>query len=531
MIFLILIIVGLIILILKITNEAKGLIEENKELSEYKDKTHGTNTKLRTQNRELEIEIKTKKEENELLKIRNSQLAKYEEMKATKESIEKEANIYLDRAKHILENSEIESKEILRNTREKSKDIKFQADEILDMSLEKARKIEDEAKEKALEIAGSAYEAKEKADFYEEILKAMKNKINGYGDEYLKPTHSLVDDLAEEYGFIELGKDLKLEREIIKKMIIDGNASSCEYVEKNRSKIACEFVLDAFNGKVESILSRVKKDNYGKLEQEIKDAYILVNYNGAAFRNAKIEEQFLNARLKELDLLVKLYVYKEEEKEEQRRIREQIREEEKAIREHEKAIKEAEAEERRNLKALEQARKEYEKIMLTKTEEEKAKFALKIEQLEKQLEEAHQNKEKAISQAQLTKSGHVYIISNIGSFGENVYKIGMTRRLDPMDRVKELGDASVPFPFDVHAMVYSEDAPGLENKIHREFKNKSTNLVNLRKEFFNVNLEEVEQFVNENYGEFKLTKVAVAEQYRETLKIRTYENKNHISDY
>ncbi|WP_407536855.1 GIY-YIG nuclease family protein (plasmid) [Cetobacterium somerae] len=158
--------------------------------------------------------------------------------------------------------------------------------------------------------------------------------------------------------------------------------------------------------------------------------------------------------------------------------------------------------------------------MSTKSEEERAKFALRIEELERQLEEAHKNKEKAISQAQLTKSGHVYIISNIGSFGENVYKIGMTRRLDPLDRVKELGDASVPFPFDVHAMIYSEDAPGLENKIHKEFNNKSTNLVNLRKEFFNITLEEVENFVKENYGEFKLTKIAVADQYRQTLKMR-----------
>lgn len=96
----------------------------------------------------------------------------------------------------------------------------------------------------------------------------------------------------------------------------------------------------------------------------------------------------------------------------------------------------------------------------------------------------------------------------------------MTRRLDPLDRVKELGDASVPFPFDVHAMIYSEDAPGLENKIRKEFNNKSTNLVNLRKEFFNVTLEEVENFVKENYGEFKLTKIAVADQYRQTLKMR-----------
>ncbi len=89
--------------------------------------------------------------------------------------------------------------------------------------------------------------------------------------------------------------------------------------------------------------------------------------------------------------------------------------------------------------------------------------------MEARLAEAHANKERAISRAQLTKSGHIYIISSIGSFGDQVFKIGMTRRLEPLDRVKELGDASVPFPFDVHAMIFSENAPEMESKLHRHF--------------------------------------------------------------
>ncbi|MGL6120798.1 MAG: DUF4041 domain-containing protein [Fusobacteriaceae bacterium] len=505
---LILLVLLILLLILIFKKEKKNTLlqsEKNESLLKAID-SENENNKLKLENLNIKMRI-------EELKI-------YEEMKMTKDKAQKEADLLLEQCHKIIEENQNKSSSILSNAKQKARESNQKSEEIIDKALKKAHEVEENAKNKAKEISGTAYQIKENAVFYESVALAMKNKIVGYGDNYLKPTHSLIDDLANEYNFLDIGKQLKEERELIKRMIVNEMASSCDYAQATRSKTACEFVLDAFNGKVESILSRVKFDNYGKLEQEIKDAYILVNYNGVAFRNAKIEEKYLEVRLKELELLVKLYLYKEQEKEEQKIIREQIREEEKAKREYEKAIKESEAEEKRNQKALDQARKEYEKIMETKSEEEKAKFALKIQELERQLEEASKNKEKAISQAQLTKSGHVYIISNIGSFGENVYKIGMTRRLDPLDRVKELSGASVPFPFDIHAMIYSKDAPGVENKIHKEFNDKSTNLVNLRKEFFTINLEEVEAFVKENCGEFKLTKFALAAQYRESLKMK-----------
>ncbi|WP_210403032.1 GIY-YIG nuclease family protein [Thalassospira sp. MCCC 1A01428] len=123
--------------------------------------------------------------------------------------------------------------------------------------------------------------------------------------------------------------------------------------------------------------------------------------------------------------------------------------------------------------------------------------------------------------AEQTRKGHVYIISNIGSFGENVYKIGLTRRLDPMDRVKELGDASVPFPFDVHAIIYYDDAPALEAALHREFSHSRVNAVNLRKEFFRVDLDKIRAATNkltEREAEFRTT--IVAEEYYETKRLQ-----------
>ena len=122
--------------------------------------------------------------------------------------------------------------------------------------------------------------------------------------------------------------------------------------------------------------------------------------------------------------------------------------------------------------------------------------------------------------AQQTKRGHVYVISNIGSFGEEVFKVGMTRRLEPMDRVKELGDASVPFSFDVHAMIYSDDAPALEKSLHRVFDDKSVNKVNPRKEFFKLPLSEIKQAVEqENVDDVHWTLKAEAAEYRESMSI------------
>jgi hypothetical protein len=119
------------------------------------------------------------------------------------------------------------------------------------------------------------------------------------------------------------------------------------------------------------------------------------------------------------------------------------------------------------------------------------------------------------------RAGYVYVISNIGAFGENIYKIGMTRRLNPQDRVDELGDASVPFNFDVHAMIFSDDAPALENALHKAFENRKVNMVNHRREFFNVTLDEIKDVIRQNYDKtVEFVDIPDAEQYRESLKMR-----------
>ncbi|MEM6298360.1 MAG: DUF4041 domain-containing protein, partial [Bacteroidota bacterium] len=378
-----------------------------------------------------------------------------------------------------------------------------------------ASKIEQDANKKAEEIAGEAWQAKKNADQYQATVKAMKNIIKGYGDEYLVPNQSLLDALAEEYSHKEAGVELTKVRELIKSMIKNGEVADCDYAEAHRRNTAIEFITDAFNGKIDTIMSKVKYDNYGKLKQQIQDAFRLVNHNGKAFRNARITPRYYDVILDQLKWAVTVHELKKKDLEEQREIREQMREEEKARRQYEKARKEAEKEERMLAKAMKEAEAKLGKAAA----DERAKFEAELEEIRLKLAEAEEKGQRAMSMAQQTKRGHVYIISNIGSFGEGVLKIGLTRRLDPMDRVKELGDASVPFAFDVHAMIFSENAPQLEKELHDTFAENRLNKVNYRKEFFEVKLSDLKEKITEKGYEPRWTMRAEALEYRESIQL------------
>ena len=188
-----------------------------------------------------------------------------------------------------------------------------------------------------------------------------------------------------------------------------------------------------------------------------------------------ISQSYLQLKLDELNLKFEYLEKIQQEKEERAELRRIQREEEK-LRE---SIEDAEEQEREYEAKLAKIRKEIEKSV----GEEQIRLKAQIDLLNEQLENAHQKKERALSMAQQTKMGYVYIISNIGVFGENIYKIGLTRRVDPFERINELSDAALPFRFDVHAMVYSENAPELESKLHRYFDDRRINKVNYRKEF------------------------------------------------
>lgn len=275
-----------------------------------------------------------------------------------------------------------------------------------------------------------------------------------------------------------------------------------------------KLMLRAFNGESDAAIAKVKYNNVHVMENRISNAWKAIN-GMSEVQQCTIAESYWGLKMKELYLAHEYQEKVQEEKEEQRRIREEMREEEVARRELERAQQEAEREEKRYEDALTKARLEVESAVGAKQQ----KLLWQIEELQQRLEEAHRNKERAISLAQQTKVGHVYVISNIGSFGELVFKIGMTRRLDPLDRVRELGDASVPFTFDVHAIIYSENAPALENALHKKFHHRRVNRINERREFFRVSIEEIAEAVRQHNGEIEFIKEAEAIEFRKTTAL------------
>lgn len=349
-----------------------------------------------------------------------------------------------------------------------------------------------------------------------EDLKALEevNELQSFG--FYKPRYNFENSARYQSRLEQI-------REQQKRMIKDKTAATSlsEWTvngsrAEGRKQInqTLKLILRAFNGECDAAIAKVKYNNITVMETRINKAWEAIT-NLTSVQLCHITAPYVNLKLEELYLVHEYQEKVQEEKEEQRRIREQMREEEIAQRELEKAKQDAEREERRYEESLRKAREEVEVAVGAKQQ----KLLGQIETLQRLLEEAHANKERAIARAQMTRSGHVYIISNIGSFGEQVFKIGMTRRLDPMDRVRELGDASVPFQFDVHAIIYCDDAPSLENMLQRAFHHKRINRVNSRKEFFNVSIEEIAEAVRKHHGEIEMILTPEAVEYRKTLAL------------
>ncbi|EGR1127006.1 DUF4041 domain-containing protein [Vibrio cholerae] len=281
---------------------------------------------------------------------------------------------------------------------------------------------------------------------------------------------------------------------------------------KERQKRHGKFLITAFNAEVDNIIANTNARNFAANAKKIDRWFQKVNKSGDD-SYVELNRTLLFLRLEEQRYAFEHKYKKEMELEEQQFMKESLREEAKVKKEIESFVTAREKEEKAYQKDLSDTLAKVQ----TANQEEVEKLNSHIADLKLKLERATSEKERALSMAQLTRSGYVYVISNKGSFGENVYKIGMTRRLEPMDRVKELGDASVPFFFDVHALIPSDDAPALENKLHSRFASRRVNKVNHRREFFNLTFEEVKDALNEFVeGDFNLVRDVAATQYEES---------------
>lgn len=291
---------------------------------------------------------------------------------------------------------------------------------------------------------------------------------------------------------------------------VNGSASAGKKMVSDTQKL----LLRAFNNECDDVVGKVKYTNFDASLNKINKSAETISKLGTTM-DIHINKFYLDLKIKELRLAFEYQQKKQEEKEAQKAARAEMRE---AAR----LQKEIEAQRKKIEKEQTHYQTAYEKLLkqLEENPENNDLLAKKTE-LESQLDDI----DKAIKDIDYReanqRAGYVYIISNIGAFGENVYKIGMTRRLDPQDRIDELGDASVPFNFDVHAMIFSDDAPALETALHKAFENRKLNMVNTRREFFNVTLDEIKDVVKKNFDKtVEFIDIPDAEQFRISQKMK-----------
>lgn len=297
----------------------------------------------------------------------------------------------------------------------------------------------------------------------------------------------------------------------------DEDVDIFDYSEKKKFiERSIRQILRNFNSECDNIITNIKVKNIDSVRDKIRKSYETLN-NLYSKDGISLTDDILSLKLEQATLLYTYELKRIEEKEIQQAIKEQMIEEAKAEREIEQQKKKVEKDLHQHLGEVNRLMKYMQK---TQIDAERQLYIEKIKELEDKIKNLEADKEAVLDREANAKAGFVYIISNIGSFGENIYKIGMTRRLEPMDRVKELSSASVPFEFDVHAMIFSSDAPELENMLHKHFADNAVNKVNPRKEFYKVDIDDIERVVKENYNDtVKFTKIPVAAEYRQSINL------------
>lgn len=272
-------------------------------------------------------------------------------------------------------------------------------------------------------------------------------------------------------------------------------------------------MLRTFNAECDNIMMNISLKNIDRARNQIQKSFETIN---TIYTNGNwLSHSLLELKLQQVTLMYTYELKYEQEKEIQKAIKEQMIEEAKAEKEIEQQKKKIEKDLQQHLGEVNRMMKYMQK---TQIDVEKQLYMDKIKELEEKIKLLEADKETVSERQANAKAGFVYVISNIGSFGEGIYKIGMTRRLEPMERIRELSSASVPFEFDVHAMIFSSNAPELETTLHKHFSDRAVNKVNPRKEFFRVDIDEIERVVKENYNDtVQFTKIPVATEYRQSM--------------
>lgn len=335
------------------------------------------------------------------------------------------------------------------------------------------------------------------------------NDINTYAPSVILKLHNM--------DYKELNTAFKANEKIITELL---EKYANRYTTKTNQAIY-QLMVIALRSELQNVLYTL---NYKKLDEALNNIREIINkYLNIARSGNQTISSTLTKFIGELEILfidaVKIeyeyYVKKEAARQEQLALREQMRQEA----EESRRLKEQEEQMKQEAAKYETEIANINEQLKTSEDDEKTKQLLaKIKELESQLNDIDKKKEE-ITNLQNGKAGYVYVISNLGSFGDNIFKIGMTRRLDPQERIDELGSASVPFKFDVHSFIFSNDAVQLESDLHQALENNRVNKVNNRKEFFKISIDDLENLVYKFDPAAEFNKTMVAEQYRQTLSI------------
>jgi len=375
----------------------------------------------------------------------------------------------------------------------------------------------------------------DKTNFLNEILTRIDNLLSHQRKLQSQLTVLESDIAMEEFGLykprydfassLEYKDKLNVIREMQKAMIksksavnysenwtVDGSKAKGKKMTNDNIKM----ILRSFNNECEAAINKVKFSNIQSIEKRIHSSFNQHNKLNDS-NKVSLTQRFLDLKLQELYLAFEYEQKKEEEKEALREQREKEKEEkalQKEIDSKKKVI-------HKEMSHLENVISELELKLIVADESEKNSLELQILELKENLNKFEEEIEELDYRTAHAAAGYVYVISNIGSFGEDIVKIGVTRRLDPLERINELSSASVPFKFDVHALIFSYDAYNLESNLHNKFSDKRLNIVNNRKEFFKISIDEIENEL-QAYKDLTIdfSKVPEAQEYRESLKIK-----------
>lgn len=485
----------------------------NKKMEETKQKKEKEiNEKLKSKKEELaNIEDTLKQERaNEEKKLNNQLHDKKEELKNINQKLEKMEN---EKKEELDKLEKQKEKQIEDKLRLKNEELNNIHSKLRKMEKDKQREIDKNLEDTLKEITKN----KEQLKKLQKEISIMEDDIDFQSYGLYKPKYNFIDSISYKERLDAVRKEQK-------QMIKDKTAAIAtkEWTvdgDKRKGKAFTNAnikqILRSFNNESEVNINKVKHSNIENIQKRIQKSYDQLNRLYER-ENVKITPHYRNLKLDELHIAYEYEVKKQEEKELLREAREREREEKKLQKELEREKKKFNTENNKLEEEIKKAKAEMSKA----ADAEKQKLEAEIQKLKEALNKNNEEITKIDTWKEKPGAGYVYIISNIGSFGEGVFKIGVTRRDNPEERIRELSSASVPFKYDTHAFIFSKDAYELEKNLHDRFDKQRMNKVNKRKEFFKISIDDVKQVVEENKASVhSFVEHPDAEEYYDTLKI------------